>query len=84
MMDVMNEVWCSDGFAPKLVLRKVVSVAQGRFHLMESDDVITVKKTDIPEQYSVQEETDTRLVLYCAYVQEQGYDMSVSVAQIAI
>jgi len=73
LVDVMNEVWCSGAFAPKLMQRKVISVVQGYSYLLESDDGITVKQTEIPELYSDQEETDTRIVLYCAYVQEQGY-----------
>ncbi len=68
-MDVMHEVWCSDAFAPKLVQRKVVSVVQCHSYLLESDDGITVKKIEIPELYSDQEETYTRMVLYCAYAQ---------------
>ena len=75
LVDVMNEVWSSDAFAPKLVQRKVVSVVQGRSYLLESDDGISVKKTEIPELHSNQEETDTRVILYCAYAQEQGYDV---------
>ena len=75
LLDVMNEVWSSDAFAPKLVQRKVVSVVQGRSYLLESDDGISVKKTEIPELHSNQEETDTRVILYCAYAQEQGYDV---------
>ena len=65
----MNEVWSSDAFAPKLVQRKVVSVVQGRSYLLESDDGISVKKTEIPELHSNQDETDTRVILYCAYAQ---------------
>jgi len=74
LVDVINEVWCSGAFAPKLVQRKVVAVVQGHSYLLESDDGITVKKTEIPELYSDQEETAARIVLYCAYAQEQGYD----------
>ena len=74
IVDVMNKVWGSDTFAPKLVMRKVVSVAQDHCHSLQSDDGIIVKKTKVPELYSDQEETNTRIVLCCAYVQEQGYD----------
>ena len=31
-------------------------------------------KTEIPEIFSDQEETDTRVILYCAYAQKQGYE----------
>ncbi|KAK2150577.1 hypothetical protein LSH36_399g02023 [Paralvinella palmiformis] len=40
----MNEIWWSDVFAPKLVLRKVVSLVQGHCQLLQSHDGITVKK----------------------------------------
>ena len=39
----MNEVWCSDAFAPKYVLRKVLSWLQGHY-LLESDDGITINR----------------------------------------
>ena len=42
LVDVMNEVWCSDDFAPKFVLRKGISVVQGHSYLLESDDSITI------------------------------------------
>ena len=41
-MDMINEVWCSDAFAPKFVLRKVSSVIQG--HNYWSDDGITINR----------------------------------------
>ena len=44
MVDVMNEIWWSDVFAPKLVPRKVVSLVQGHCQLLQSHDGITVKK----------------------------------------
>ena len=39
----MNEVWYSDAFAPKYVLRKVLSLLQGHY-LLESDDGITINR----------------------------------------
>ena len=76
LVHVMNEVWCSDAFAHKLQNRKIVSVVQGHDYLLETEDGITVRKTEIPEIFSDQEETDTRsrVILYCAYVPEQGYE----------
>ena len=38
LVNVMNEVWWSDAFALKLVLRKVGSVVQGNCHLLQSND----------------------------------------------
>ena len=39
----MNEVWCSYAFAPKYVLRKVLSLLQGHY-LLENDDGITINR----------------------------------------
>ena len=41
-------------------------------YLLESEDGMTVRKTKIPEIFSDQEETDTRVILYCA--PKQGYE----------
>ena len=41
-MDRINEVWCSDAFAPKFVLRKVSSVIQG--HNYWSYDGVTINR----------------------------------------
>ena len=46
LVAVMNEVWYSDAFAHKLQNRKIASVVQGNFYLLESDDRITVRTTD--------------------------------------
>ena len=46
LVDVMNEVWCSDAFAPKYVLRKVLSLSwllQGHY-LLDSDEGITINR----------------------------------------
>ena len=74
LVHVMNEVWCSDDFAHKLQNRKIVSVVQGHVYLLEGEDGITVRKTEIPEIFSDQEETDARVILYCAYAPKQGYE----------
>ena len=34
----------------------------------------TTNKTEIPSLFSTQEETDTRVILYCKYAQDQGYE----------
>ena len=46
LVDVMNKVWCSDALAHKLKKRKIVSEVQRHVYLFESDDWITVKKTN--------------------------------------
>ena len=79
LVDVMNEVWCSVAFAPKYVLRNVLSLLQGHY-LLESDDGITINR-DIwavfgPEEIYMYIST----ALYCAYIQEQGYDFIIAIA----
>ena len=61
----MNEVWCSDAFAPKNVLKNVL--LQGHY-LLESDDGITIKIYF----WAV---SGPGTALYCAYIQEQGCDI---------
>ena len=48
LVNVMNEVWSSDAFAHMLQHRKIVSVVQGYVYLLESEDGMTVRKTEIP------------------------------------
>ncbi len=74
LVRVMGEVWSSNAFAPKLGNRKVTLVVLGHCYSLHSDDGKTVSKNEIQEMFSDQEETDTRVVLYCEYAQAQGYD----------
>ena len=67
-------VWSNNDFASKLQTRNVVAVSEGHAFLVETDDGDTTKKSDIQSLFSTQEETDTRVVLYCKYAQDQGYD----------
>ena len=48
LIAVMNEVWYADAFADKLQNRKIVSVVQGHFYLLESDD-----KRQTPELFCI-------------------------------
>ena len=41
---------------------------------MSSDDSVSVKMTEVPELQSSQEETETRVVLYCNYAADNDYD----------
>ena len=49
-------------------------MVQGHVYLLESEDGMTVRKTEIPEIFLDQEETDIRVILYCAYAPKQGYE----------
>ena len=74
LADIIHRVWSSDISAPKLMNRKVMTVVQGHCFLLETEDGKAVKETEITDLFSDQEETDTRIVLYCVYAQDHGYD----------
>ena len=71
---VILNVWSANEFAPQLQTRNVVAICQGHAYLLETDDGQTTKKTEIQSLLSTQEETDTRVILYCQYAQDQGYE----------
>ena len=48
-------------------------VVQGQAFELTSRDGVTVKKKEIPELRSNQEETDTRVILYAEYGAKQKY-----------
>ena len=59
LVDVMNDVWCSHKFAPKLAKKKIITVPHGNCYLFASEDGTTVDKTEITSLFSNQKETDT-------------------------
>ena len=69
-------VWCQQSFAPKLKDRKVILVVEGEAFMLTSDDGVSVSKTQIELLRSSQEETDSRLLLYCNYAQQASYTAS--------
>ena len=73
LADAIYHVRSSDISAPKLVNRKVMALVQDHCLLLEIEDGKFVKETEIRNLFSNQEETDSRIVLYCAYTQEHGY-----------
>ena len=72
LSQILSDVWSDNKFASKLLQRKIVVVVEGHAHMLSSDDGNIVKRTEIPSLYSTQEETDTRIILYCLYAQEMG------------
>ena len=59
LVDVMNDVWSSQKFAPKLAWKKIITVPHGNCYLLASEDGTTVNKTEITSLFSNQNETDT-------------------------
>jgi len=73
LIETLTDVWSDDTFAPKLVDRRIFVVSQGHCYHLEAKDGCSVEKTEIDSLYSDQEETDTRVVLYCLFAEEEGY-----------
>ena len=59
LVDVMNDVWCSHKFAPKLAWKKIITVPRGNCYLLASEYGTTVNKTEITSLFLNQKETDT-------------------------
>ena len=74
LFDLMLRVWSSDCAASHLQSRKVMLVVQGRVFCLTSPDGLTVEHSELHSLESNQEETDTRIVLYIAHAQAEGYD----------
>uniref|UniRef100_UPI00359026EA uncharacterized protein isoform X1 n=2 Tax=Myxine glutinosa TaxID=7769 RepID=UPI00359026EA len=75
LSQVLSDVWSENEFASKLLQHKMVVVVEGHADMLSSDDGNTMKRTEITSLYSTQEETDTRVIIYCLYVQERGYQV---------
>ena len=72
-IEVILKVWSSDVAAPKLLNRKIVmTFGEKAFHLTSEKRKKTVK-SEVESLSSTQEETDSRVILYCFYAKEQGY-----------
>jgi hypothetical protein len=66
-------VWSTDNFAPKLLGKNVITVSDRNAFHITSYDGTSVRGTEIKSIESTQEETDSRVVLYCFYGKQQGY-----------
>ena len=72
-IEILLTVWSSDRFADKLKGRSVTLICEGRAYCLSSEDGRTTLKTEIRSLASTQEETDSRVILYCIYGKENGY-----------
>ena len=68
LIEVMFSVRSSETFKEKFQNRKVILITVGAAHEVSGD------RNAIPELLSNQEETDSRVILYCMYGAEQDYD----------
>ena len=67
-------MWSNNAFAPKLEQKTVIAVCDEKECKLSSDDSVSVKVTEVPKLQSSQDETDTRVVLYCNYAADKDYD----------
>jgi hypothetical protein len=73
LIELLCRVWSTDNFAPKLLSKNVITVSDGHAFHITSYDGTSVCRTEIISIESTQEETDSRVVLYCFYGKQQGY-----------
>ena len=68
-------VWSDDEVADKYKNNKVILIAEGHAYSFRSDEQQQhTLVQELASLYSNQEETDSRIVLYCKYAHEQGYE----------
>jgi hypothetical protein len=72
-IQVMCNVWSSNAFASKMHNRNIIFICEERAFLFTSEDGNTTIQTEIDTLKSTQEETDSRVILYCNYAKEMGY-----------
>jgi hypothetical protein len=72
-IQLLSKLWSNDDYATKLQGREVVLICEGSAYLLTSDDGCVTRKTEIPNLTSSQEETDSRVILYCKYGMDKGY-----------
>ena len=73
LVKVLLNTWANDVYAKKLQRRKVVLICEGDAYCYTSDGGIITERTMLDEIKSTQEETDTRVTMYCLYAQDQDY-----------
>ena len=73
LVKVMLDEWSNDSIATKLHDREVIFICEGFAYSLKSDSGETTETTEGQELYSTQEETDTRIVVYCMYARDHGY-----------
>ena len=72
-MRLLLKVWSSDNFGKKLQNKTVIFTCEEKAYLLK-DNGASVIMTEIPKLESDQEETDTRVDLYCFYAADEEYN----------
>jgi len=72
LIQLMCDVWSSADFTEKLQNRQVIFVCEGTAYLMTtSQNGRSTEKRELQALSSTQEETDSRVILYCMYAMEK-------------
>ena len=71
-VEILLEVWSSSQFATKLEGKKIILICEGKAFKVSCCNGLLVK-TELTELSSDQEETDTRMILYCFYAKQNGF-----------
>lgn len=73
LIQVLLSTWSSKSFSKKLEGHEVTLICEGRAYHLLSDGDSTVCR-EIVSLLSTQEETDSRVILYCFYALEKGFE----------
>ena len=65
--------WRQNEYASDLYGQKIILICEGKGHLLTSEDGKITIAPEISSLESTQEETDTRIILYIDYAQNNGY-----------
>ena len=69
---LLLKVWSSDDFGRKLQNKTVIFTSEEKPYLLKDNGAL-VMITEIPKLESDQEETDTRVALYCFYAADEDF-----------
>ena len=73
LIQVVLDVWSSPDFATNLATRTVIMVAEGHAYQLQAVDDNTIQRKEVLSLLSGQVETDTTVILYCKFAQDNGY-----------
>lgn len=72
LIQVLLDTWGSEAFSQMLQGHDVTLICQGKAYRFCSDGKSTVTE-EVASLESTQEETDSRVILYCLYAKERGF-----------
>lgn len=70
---LLTRLWSEDAYARKLHGRQVIITCEGTAYLLTSEDGSSTCRTEVLSLKSTQEETDSRVILYCDFARDNNY-----------